>query len=218
MASSIARKKVQNLGVPPGGTSNQVLAKSSGDDYDINWVTGGGGGSPTDLSYNASTRVVASSTGTDATLTLADGTNPGLLASADFTKLSNTSGTNTGDNATNTQYSGLAASKQDTLVSGTNIKTINSNSLLGSGNLVVAASVIDGNYTAIQVSSSGTVWDINAATVGITQLSASGTPSGTTFLRGDNTWVAPFSGLAKITVGTSTPGSPSVGDLWIDTN
>lgn len=27
-----------------------------------------------------------------------------------------------------------------------------------------------------------------------------------------------FSGLAKITVGTSTPGSPSVGDLWIDTN
>ena len=27
-----------------------------------------------------------------------------------------------------------------------------------------------------------------------------------------------FSGLAKITVGTSQPGSPNVGDLWIDTN
>jgi hypothetical protein len=27
-----------------------------------------------------------------------------------------------------------------------------------------------------------------------------------------------FSGLAKITVGTSAPGSPSVGDLWIDSN
>lgn len=27
-----------------------------------------------------------------------------------------------------------------------------------------------------------------------------------------------FDGLAKITVGTSTPGSPTVGDLWIDTN
>lgn len=48
------------------------------------------------------------------------------------------SGTNTGDNATNTQYSGLAASKQDTLVSATNIKTINSASVLGSGDLVVA--------------------------------------------------------------------------------
>lgn len=35
------------------------------------------------------------------------------------------SGTNTGDNATNTQYSGLATSKQDVLISGTNIKTIN---------------------------------------------------------------------------------------------
>ena len=27
-----------------------------------------------------------------------------------------------------------------------------------------------------------------------------------------------FSGLAKISVGTSTPGSPSIGDLWVDTN
>jgi len=52
------------------------------------------------------------------------------------------SGTNTGDNATNTQYSGLAASKQDTLVSATNIKTINGNSLLGSGNIVIANPVI----------------------------------------------------------------------------
>lgn len=49
------------------------------------------------------------------------------------------SGTNTGDNATNSQYSGLAASKQDALVSGTNIKTINGASVLGSGDLVVSA-------------------------------------------------------------------------------
>lgn len=27
-----------------------------------------------------------------------------------------------------------------------------------------------------------------------------------------------FSGLAKITVGTTTPVGPSTGDLWIDTN
>lgn len=49
-------------------------------------------------------------------------------------------GTNTGDNATNSQYSGLAASKQDTLVSATNIKTINGQSVLGSGNLSVSGS------------------------------------------------------------------------------
>lgn len=27
-----------------------------------------------------------------------------------------------------------------------------------------------------------------------------------------------FSGLTKITVGTNEPTSPSVGDLWVDTN
>jgi len=47
-------------------------------------------------------------------------------------------GTNTGDNAVNTLYSGLAASKQDTLVSATNIKTVNGYSLLGSGDLVIS--------------------------------------------------------------------------------
>ena len=226
-------------------------------------ITGGGG--PTNLSYNAATRVVASSTGTDATLTLADGTNPGLLASADFTKLSNTSGTNTGDNATNSQYSGLAASKQDTLVSGTNIKTINSNSLLGSGNISLAdfsgpASSIDGEavvfdgttgklgkratssakfpivglaattFGASEVLYSGGVgneavsssaFTYNGTTVNATQfngvaLTAAGSSSN--YLREDGTYGTPFSGLAKITVGTSTPGSPGVGDLWIDTN
>ena len=49
------------------------------------------------------------------------------------------SGSNTGDNATNTQYSGLATSKQDTLQSTVNIKSVNGNSLLGSGNLVISA-------------------------------------------------------------------------------
>jgi hypothetical protein len=57
---------------------------------------------------------------------------------------SNLSGTNTGDNATNSQYSGLAASKQDTLVSATNIKTINSTTLLGSGDIAVQSTLVSG--------------------------------------------------------------------------
>jgi len=48
------------------------------------------------------------------------------------------SGSNTGDNAVNTLYSGLATSKQDTLQSTVNIKSINGNSLLGSGDLVIS--------------------------------------------------------------------------------
>lgn len=34
----------QDNGVIPGGTTNQVLAKASNDDYDLKWTAGGGGG------------------------------------------------------------------------------------------------------------------------------------------------------------------------------
>lgn len=66
------------------------------------------------------------------------GADDNYVTDAEKVKLSNLSGTNTGDNAVNTLYSGLAASKQDSLVSGTNIKTVNGNSLLGSGDLVIS--------------------------------------------------------------------------------
>ena len=51
--------------------------------------------------------------------------------------------------------------------------------------------VTDGDKGDITVSSSGTVWNIDAATVGVTELSATGTANNTTFLRGDNTWATP---------------------------
>lgn len=61
----------------------------------------------------------------------------GTLATQSGTFSGTSSGTNTGDNSVNTLYSGLAASKQDLLVSATNIKTINGSTVLGSGDLVV---------------------------------------------------------------------------------
>jgi len=64
------------------------------------------------------------------------GIDDNYVTDAEKVVIGNTSGINTGDNATNTQYSGLTASKQDTLVSGTNIKTLDSDTLLGSGNLL----------------------------------------------------------------------------------
>lgn len=77
------------------------------------------------------------------------GADDNYVTDAEKTKLANLSGTNTGDNATNTQYSGLAASKQDALVSGTNIKTVNGTSLLGSGDVTISGS----GLTALQVAS-----------------------------------------------------------------
>jgi hypothetical protein len=93
------------------------------------------GATKTKVTYDAKGLVTA---GADATTAdIASSTDKRYLTDAQLVVVGNTSGTNTGDNATNSQYSGLAASKQDTLVSGTNIKTINSTSLLGSGNVAV---------------------------------------------------------------------------------
>ena len=109
-------------------------------------VSAGGAGRGAVDSVNGQTGVVVLDTGD-----ISEITNKKYVTDAQLTIIGNTSGTNTGDNATNTQYSGLAASKQDTLVSGTNIKTINSNSLLGSGDLVITGG--DGNDDFMLVSS-----------------------------------------------------------------
>jgi hypothetical protein len=97
------------------------------------------GATKTKVTYDAKGLVTA---GADATTAdIASSTDKRYLTDAQLVVVGNTSGTNTGDNATNSQYSGLAASKQDTLVSGTNIKTINSTSLLGSGNIAVEPTI-----------------------------------------------------------------------------
>jgi hypothetical protein len=69
------------------------------------------------------------------------GSDDNYVTDAEKVVISNTSGINTGDNAVNSNYSGLAASKQDTLVSATNIKTINGSTLLGAGDLTITGSV-----------------------------------------------------------------------------
>ena len=65
------------------------------------------------------------------------------LTQAEATVVGNTSGTNNGDDAVNSNYSGLATSKQDTLISTSNIKSINGASILGAGNLTVTGTVPD---------------------------------------------------------------------------
>ena len=113
------------------------------------------GATKTKITYDAKGLVTA---GADATTAdIASSTDKRYVTDAQLVVVGNTSGTNTGDNATNSQYSGLAASKQDTLISATNIKTINSASLLGSGNISVApatgidaTAIADGTVTSTE--------------------------------------------------------------------
>lgn len=96
-------------------------------------------------------------------------------------------------------------SKQDALASGTNIKTINGSSVLGSGDLIVTSSVTDGDKGDIVVSGTGSVWTIdNSVVTEAKQLLADNTTNdvstsahgycpkapndATKFLRGDATW------------------------------
>lgn len=114
-------------------------------------------------------------------------------------------GTNTGDNATNTQYSGLATSKQDTLVSGTNIKTVNSNSLLGSGDVAITGTTNLSYTAATRVIASDTGTDatlplMSSGDAGLVPASGGGT---TNFLRADGTFAAP---TASATITTQEEG------------
>ena len=71
------------------------------------------GASKTKITYDAKGLVTSGEDATTADIT--DSLNKRYITDAQLTVLGNTSGTNTGDNATNSQYSGLATSKQDVL-------------------------------------------------------------------------------------------------------
>ncbi len=86
-------------------------------------------GGTTDLSFTSSPTdgIIVSNTGNDAVIPLANETTSGLLAPNEFTKLLN--------------LTSNFAEKQDVLVDNVNIKTINGNSILGNGDLVIEGKI-----------------------------------------------------------------------------
>jgi hypothetical protein len=90
------------------------------------------GATKTKITFDAKGLVTS---GADATTAdIADSVDKRYVTDAQATVIGNTSGTNTGDNATNSQYSGLAASKQDVITGGAS--TITSSNLTASRALV----------------------------------------------------------------------------------
>ena len=185
---------------------------------------GGGGGTGTVTSVSVVTAngisgSVATATSTPAiTLTLGAIT-PSSVNGIAFTGAStpaltvtgtsSISGANTGDNATNTQYSGLAASKQDTLISNTNIKTVNGTTLLGSGD--ITQTTISGNAgTATALAANGANCSAGAFPLGV---DASGASESCT------TAVSTLDSLTDVTVPTPTTGDHLSwsGSAWIST-
>lgn len=114
-------------------------------------ISGGGGGAVDSVNGQTGTVVLTQDN-------IADGTTYKQYSEAEKTKLSNITGTNTGDETTSTIKTKLGAGststdgyitstdwntfngKQDGLISGTNIKTINGTSVLGSGDITVSGS------------------------------------------------------------------------------
>ena len=92
----------------------------------------------------------------------------------------------------------LAAGIVTSIVAGTNI------SVTGTGQVTInssAAGVTDGDKGDITVANSGADWTIDNNTIGLDELSATGTASNTTFLRGDNTWGTPAGGGGGVSDG-----------------
>jgi hypothetical protein len=140
------------------------------------------GATKTKITFDAKGLVTS---GADATTAdIADSVDKRYVTDAQATVIGNTSGTNTGDNATNSQYSGLAASKQDVITGGAS--TITSSNLTasralvsdGSGKVAVSdvtsteLGYLDGVTSAVQTQLNAKIAQYDGATYDLTALAA----------------------------------------------
>lgn len=166
-------------GIPAGGTTGQVLAKSSATDYDVTWSTSAGGGAPTDASYVtlatnttlSAERVLTEGTGIDITDAGAGST---VTVAVDLSELSaggDLSGTY------NAPQIGTGVIVND---------DVNASAAIALSKL---ASISTARLLGRTTAGSGAIEELAQAAV--FAFLGTGTPSATTFLRGDGSWSTP---------------------------
>jgi hypothetical protein len=209
-------RSLSNLrSLPKGGTTGQVLAKDSNSDFDTVWQTValGGGGDMAASTYDP-TSVEADAFDMDNMLE--GGTNL-ILTSSERTKLSNTSGVNTGDQSV----------AYTTTIGLTDLDDYSYNDLTDKPTIPSSHTELDdiGSNTHAQIDShiSNTS---NPHSVDKTDVGLSNVPNTDATSRSNHTGTQTLSTISdagtgagiNIHVGTTAPGSPSTGDLWVDTN
>ena len=214
---------VTSFGATPSDTKypSEKLVKDSLD-AKVTSNTAISGATKTKITYDSKGLVT---NGADATTAdISDSTNKRYVTDANLTVIGNTSGTNTGDETTatiqtklgtaSTSTSGYLTStdwntfngKQSALVSGTNIKTVNSTSLLGSGDVSVGTVT---NVSALTIGTTGTDLSSSVATGTTTPVITLNVPTASATNRGvlsSSDW-STFNGkqgaLTLTTTGTS---------------
>ena len=154
-----------NLLTTTGLTANRVLVStgaggigvSSITATELSYLSGATSSLQTQIDTKISDITGLVTAGANISITgLGTGGSPYVIASS----VGDTWGSITGTLSNQTDLQAALDDKQDILVSATNIKTINSTSILGSGDLVVPA-LTDGNKGDITVSGSGSSWVVN---------------------------------------------------------
>lgn len=142
-----------------------------------------------------------------------------LLAAADAAAIR----TIAGAEASGAAASAVSAHDADTSVHGiadTSALVTTSTSLGGDlTGTVGAAQIAAGAVGATELASNAVTNDkVADDAIGIAELSATGTPSSSTFLRGDNTWATPSGSGAVLASQDTKPATDGSVDLWYETD
>lgn len=164
-------------GVPEGGTTGQVLKKASNNDYDLEWGTGGGGGSVASVTGTAP---IASSGGTNPDISISQATTStnGYLSSTDWNTF------NSKGNGTVTSVAALT---------------------LGTTGTDISSTVANSTTTPVITLNVPTASATNRGALSSTDWTAFNSKMDAFTLESD--WVAPYNYLGEAPVGSSTSAS-----------